>query len=556
MDLGDIHGGTLLKSGIKLGLNVYMDYKAKKTCERVLTVQFRKLMAQGYLSVIGDNGFQLTDNALAEKIGLTAYPDVQAFLRIMNFNVEEVAAVAETRVQIWLNKKYQPWDKRIGNAWPKGANIAKFMRKRASDALNLWYAPNSFGARQSFGQSMSYLVNAEALEGDDPNAKNNAMVIVTRIIGLAQMCGISEIGLVDIIEGLSMSCLFETIARALVAGLRGRHPSEVFNIGLGVRGSSENVHKNFAMVANGFKGPREVIGKYTGGRVVLNLIVAEVVVRDRLNEGEEIWCMSGWAETLRRRTAKLKENVATDIHGNQLRRMKWFKVTLSIKRVNGVPLAKIKQIGTLPVRDRLWGSITGTACPCTSPDPRKKLKNGSRVGKVKLNFKSLDSNNFVKPKPIPKQSVRVYETYGDAVVHLFLSHYLLSATSERQSIASADRKGKGQMGRRPDIMFVLKYLEVFFELLYVECSRLYCTQQKKVDNEVKLWRETNDGMYYVCKVLKPDKDQFGVVGVQVAENMLHLNILVRNRANVHQYYHLQSAEIPVQLSDAKVVANL
>src|SRR6185312_1580050 len=146
---------------------------------------------------------------------------------------------------------------------------------------------------------MAYLVNAEAmLEGDDSNAKNNIMVIVTRIIGLAQMCGISEVGLVDIIEGLSMSYLFETIARALVAGLRGRHPSEVFNIGLGVRGSLENVHKNFVMVANGFKGPREVIGKYTGGRVVLNSIVAEVVVRDRLNEGEEIWCMSGWAAAL------------------------------------------------------------------------------------------------------------------------------------------------------------------------------------------------------------------------------------------------------------------
>ena len=128
------------------------------------------------------------------------------------------------------------------------------------------------------------------------------------------------------------------------------------------------------------------------------------------------------------------------------------------------------------------------------------------------------------------------------------------STSERQSIASADRKGKGQMGRRPDIMFVLKYLEVFFELLYVKCSRLYCTQQKKKDDEIKLWRETNDGMYYVRKVLKPDKDQFGVVGVQVAGNMLHLNVLIRDRANVHRYYHLQSAKIPVQLSDANVVA--
>ena len=60
------------------------------------------------------------------------------------------------------------------------------------------------------------------------------------------------------------------------------------------------------------------------------------------------------------------------------------------------------------------------------------------------------------------------------------------STSEWQSIASADRKGKGQLERWPDIMYVVKYLDVFFELMYVECSRLYCNQQKKIDDEIKL----------------------------------------------------------------------
>ncbi|RHZ81018.1 hypothetical protein Glove_128g5 [Diversispora epigaea] len=48
------------------------------------------------------------------------------------------------------------------------------------------------------------------------------------------------------------------------------------------------------------------------------------------------------------------------------------------------------------------------------------------------------------------------------------------STSERQSIASADRKGK--IGRKPDIMYVVKYLNVFFEIMYLKCSRLHCTQ--------------------------------------------------------------------------------
>ncbi|CAG8813371.1 7066_t:CDS:1, partial [Racocetra fulgida] len=86
----------------------------------------------------------------------------------------------------------------------------------------------------------------------------HALMIATRIIGLAQMCGIPEIGLLDIIEGLSKSYIFETTGRTIVAGMRGRHSSEVYNIGLGIRGSLENVHKNFMIEAGGFKGSREV----------------------------------------------------------------------------------------------------------------------------------------------------------------------------------------------------------------------------------------------------------------------------------------------------------
>ena len=127
------------------------------------------------------------------------------------------------------------------------------------------------------------------------------------------------------------------------------------------------------------------------------------------------------------------------------------------------------------------------------------------------------------------------------------------STSEKQSIASANRKGEGYMGRRPDIMLVVKYLETVFELMYVECSRLISSPQKKTDDEIKLWRETNDGLYWIRQSLKPDKDQFGIVGMQVAGNVLHLNLLVRDMVNVHRYYHLQSAEIPVQFSDEAVV---
>ena len=60
-------------------------------------------------------------------------------------------------------------------------------------------------------------------------------------------------------------------------------------------------------------------------------------------------------------------------------------------------------------------------------------------------------------------------------------------------------------------------------------------------------------MFWICKILKLEKDQFGIVRVQVIGNMLHLNILIKDKANIHRYFYLQLAEIPVQLSDVSVV---
>ncbi|CAG8593154.1 1141_t:CDS:1 [Diversispora eburnea] len=76
-----------------------------------------------------------------------------------------------------------------------------------------------------------------------------------------------------------------------------------------------------------------------------------------------------------------------------------------------------------------------------------------------------------------------------------------------------------------------------------------------MDDEIKLWRECNDDMYYVRKALKLEKEQFGIIGIQVVGNMLHLNVLVKDNTNIYRYYHIQSAEIPIQVSDANIVTN-
>ncbi|CAG8838714.1 42363_t:CDS:2, partial [Gigaspora margarita] len=87
---------------------------------------------------------------------------------------------------------------------------------------------------------------------------------------------------------------------------------------------------------------------------------------------------------------------------------------------------------------------------------------------------------------------------------------------ERQSIASKDRRGEDKMGRRPDIMFEVLHEGKVYELMYGECSRIFCIPKKELDDRTKLWRETNDGLYWTRKGCKPEKEQFGIVGIQIA----------------------------------------
>ena len=52
-------------------------------------------------------------------------------------------------------------------------------------------------------------------------------------------------------------------------------------------------------------------------------------------------------------------------------------------------------------------------------------------------------------------------------------------------------------------------------------------------------------MYWVHKSSGPDKGEFGIIGMQVAGRIMRLNILIRDMENIHHYYHLYEAEIPV-----------
>jgi hypothetical protein len=135
-----------------------------------------------------------------------------------------------------------------------------------------------------------------------------------------------------------------------------------------------------------------------------------------------------------------------------------------------------------------------------------------------------------------------------------LNLFLFSA--ERQSIASADRRGKRKQGKRPDVMFIEGGAEKFYELIFVESSRIVCTKTKEEDDSVKLWREMNDGMAWVHKGCKPNKDEFGILGLQIAGKTMHLNVLIKDVDKINRLFHLRSVKIPIQPADGSDVLRL
>nr|CAG8666026.1 7098_t:CDS:2 [Entrophospora candida] len=95
-------------------------------------------------------------------------------------------------------------------------------------------------------------------------------------------------------------------------------------------------------------------------------------------------------------------------------------------------------------------------------------------------------------------------------------------TFERQSIASADRRGDVKVGRRPDIMFT------------------------KENDNIKLWHEC---IYWAHKSHRLEKGQFGIIGMQVVGRKLCLNVLIRDEVEVHRYYKLHETEIPIRYTN-------
>ncbi|GES80988.1 hypothetical protein GLOIN_2v1632380 [Rhizophagus clarus] len=89
-----------------------------------------------------------------------------------------------------------------------------------------------------------------------------------------------------------------------------------------------------------------------------------------------------------------------------------------------------------------------------------------------------------------------------------------------------------------------------------KCSRIIRNDTKKSNDEVKLWRETLDGISFVNLVCRPLNNQFGIVGVQVAGEDIYLNVLVNDAGGLSRYFHIDHAEIPLTVKSPRRVKPL
>ncbi|GBC10474.1 hypothetical protein RclHR1_09650016 [Rhizophagus clarus] len=105
------------------------------------------------------------------------------------------------------------------------------------------------------------------------------------------------------------------------------------------------------------------------------------------------------------------------------------------------------------------------------------------------------------------------------------------------------------MRKKPDVMNLLKQDENIIKLMYTELSRIIYSKSKKADDDVKLWRETLDGTSFVNALCRSARNQFGVVGIQVASTTIYLNVLVKDLAGIPRYFHLHHGEIPLSSSN-------
>ncbi|KAL3455032.1 hypothetical protein BJX64DRAFT_295452 [Aspergillus heterothallicus] len=319
---------------------------------------------------------------------------------------------------------------RLGSTWPAGWGNAMF-GPPGGDADPVRNLP-SIDKRGVSRFARGMVRNAAR----SPGHKD---LLLARVLGLAQVCGIGEIGLLDLMELMVHSSHYEKIARRVVAAALGVHYTVFTGFALQGEGSSDssggmlggfqNPKSGYAERAAEFEREFVQIGAVERGRARIFRGQEMVHVEFKIDraarpvEGEAIYMVAGWATALlyrakdhpsKRSLAKdmtiglvkdigkellppplrvkagnmTRRTARTDMHGNPM----YFSSDLELIRVSikrtpaGKLAAKIAGIGDYRPPDFSGQGVFGVRCRCTAPDPTKILPGAAFKGYKRENI--------------------------------------------------------------------------------------------------------------------------------------------------------------------------
>ncbi|GFF27699.1 hypothetical protein IFM61606_10006 [Aspergillus udagawae] len=427
--------GDPLSAAVKLlvqgGVKITQLYLERTACEQFLEeiqTLFVRLTKLGYLTPLvpasqeeaktARVGWLMTP-AGVERLFFTAYTDISRARDRFGLSAERLKSFGlQEPVIVNLNSpsKGAAIRERLGATWP--AEYRDWMLQRINP---FQFMPTL--AKTVLGRYARSMVRKSL------RSPAHHDLLIARILGLAQFCGLGEVSLADLIELMAHACYYERVARRYIAAMLGVHYTVFTGYALAdsfngqLLGSLENPFENFAELAANFYHSLVQIGVVEYGKPRLTRAEDMPNIKFKIDRGagpkhgEPIYMISGWAEALLRRpqnhphvrsvakdfTIGLAKDVGKsfvpspllrrmgnlgrnvlkqDVHGNNCYYAAELEtIAVSIKRTPGGQLVgKVSQFGDFRPIPFGGQGVFGVQCGCNQADPKKTIQGSSLNG--------------------------------------------------------------------------------------------------------------------------------------------------------------------------------
>ena len=253
--------------------------------------------------------------------------------------------------------------------------------------------------------------------------------------------------------------MFETVARARVADLRGHHASQIINTQL-FGGSTESAARQFAERAVDFRDERVVVGRVEEKGIV-RFYMPWVQARCQFSQsidtsipyGTSVYMLAGWAKLIQQREnfefKRIKFVITAtgqiDVHGNNYKRMdELSKLLFGVEMLSdGTLMAKPEKFGTWayqgPARyqrgsakttasgeEKHFGGLVGPVnCGCVADEIKGRLVQTNRYGnELKILNNSVVHNSIQHTKDLSKKCVSILWHTGDWPIGVLMMQIL------------------------------------------------------------------------------------------------------------------------------------